>query len=140
MRNLPIGFIDYKKAYDLVPHSWLKETLKIVGVADNIHRLLGQSMCNSKAVLTSNGYTLGQVSIQHGIFQGNSLFPFLFIIILISLSMTLNSTNYKCLLIIFYSWMTLSCMVKQRELQSLVHTVRIISKDVGIEFVMDKCV
>ena len=26
-RNLDIGFIDYKKAYDMVPHSCLKETL-----------------------------------------------------------------------------------------------------------------
>ena len=27
-------------------HSWLKETLKTVRVADNICRLLGQNMCN----------------------------------------------------------------------------------------------
>ena len=97
-RNLSIGFIDYKKAYDIMPHSWLKETLKMVGVADNIHRLLGQSMCNWKTVLTSNGDTLGEVSIQRGIFQGDSLSPLLFIIILIPLSMTLNSTNYGYLL------------------------------------------
>ena len=45
-RNLAIGFIGYKKTYEVVPHSWLKETLKMVRVADNICRLLGQSMCN----------------------------------------------------------------------------------------------
>ena len=52
----------------MVPHSWLKEKLKMVGVADNIHQLLGQSMRNWKTVFTSNGDTLGEVSIQRGIF------------------------------------------------------------------------
>ena len=53
-KNLATRFIDYKKAYFMVPHSWSKETLKMVGVAD-IPRLLGQNTCNSKTVLTSNG-------------------------------------------------------------------------------------
>ena len=58
--------------------------------------------------------------------------------------MTLNSTNYRCLLskkipiIIYYSWMTLNCMLKQHELQSLVHTFRIILKYIGMKFEMDK--
>ena len=54
-RNLAIGFIDYKNTFDMVFYSWLKKTLKMVGVADNIHPLLGQSMRNWKRVLTSNG-------------------------------------------------------------------------------------
>ena len=82
----------------MVFHSWLKETLKMVGVADNIHPLFGQSMRNWKAVLTSNGDTLGEVSIQREKFQGDSLSSLLFIIILILLSMTFNSINYGYLL------------------------------------------
>ena len=82
----------------MVPHSWLKETLKMVGVADNICRLLGQSIRNWKKALTSNRDTLGEVSIQRGIFQGD-LSPLLFIIILIPLRMTLNSTDYGYLLL-----------------------------------------
>ena len=45
-RYLAFGFIAYKKAYDMVPHSLLKETLKLLGVAGNIRRLLGQSTRN----------------------------------------------------------------------------------------------
>ena len=67
-RNLAIEFIDYRKAYDMMPHSWLKETLKMVAVADNICRLLSHSTRNWKAVLTSNRDTSGEVSIQRGIF------------------------------------------------------------------------
>ena len=59
-RNLDIiRFIDNKKAYDMVPHSWLKQTSKIVGVADKIWRLLSQNMYNWKAVLALNGDALG---------------------------------------------------------------------------------
>ena len=68
-KNLAIIFIDYKKAYDMVPHSCLKETQKPVGVADNICRLFSQSMCNWKTVLTSNGDILDEIFIQCGIFQ-----------------------------------------------------------------------
>ena len=45
LKILVIGFRDYKKAYDKVSCSWLKETLKTVGVAD-IPRLLHQSIYN----------------------------------------------------------------------------------------------
>ena len=77
----------------MLPYSWLKETLKMIGVAGNIRRLLGQSIQNWKTVFTLNGDTSSEVCIQCGIFQGDSLSPMLFIIILIALSMTLNSTN-----------------------------------------------
>ena len=82
------------EAYDMMPHSWLKETIKIGGMAGKIFWLLDQSMRNWKRLLTSNGDTLGEVSIQLGIFQGDSFSALLFIIILMLLSMTLNDTNY----------------------------------------------
>ena len=31
-----MGWIDYKKAYDMVPHLWIKECLDLLGVAENI--------------------------------------------------------------------------------------------------------
>ena len=124
----------------MVPHSWLKETLKTVGVADNIRRLLGQSMRNWKIVLTLN-----EVSIQRGIFQRDSLSPLLFNIILIHLSMTLNSTNYSYPLsketpinhLLFMDDLKLYGKTK-RELLSLIHTVRIILQDISTEFGMGK--
>ena len=44
-------------------------------MADNTRRLLGQSMRNWKTVLTSKGDTLGEVSIQRGLFQVELLSP-----------------------------------------------------------------
>ena len=103
-------------------------------------------MRNWKRVLTSNVDTLGEISIQRGKFQRDSLSPLLFIIILMLLSMTLNKTNYGYLLSIetpinhllfiddlkFYD-------KTERELQSLVHTVQTISKYIGLEFGMKRC-
>ena len=43
-KNLAMALIDYKKAYDMVPHSWIKECLDLFGVAENIRTLLVNSM------------------------------------------------------------------------------------------------
>ena len=86
------------EAYDMMLHSWLKETLKIGVMAGKMLWLLDQSMRNWKRLLTSNGDTLGEVSIQRGIFKGVSFSALLFIIILMLLSMTLNNINYGYLL------------------------------------------
>ena len=39
-----MAWIDYKKACDVVPHSWIIEGLDLFGVAENIKSLLVNSM------------------------------------------------------------------------------------------------
>lgn len=36
--------IDFKKAYDMIPHSWIDGSLQIFGVADNITKVLMHNM------------------------------------------------------------------------------------------------
>ena len=43
-KNLPIAWIDYKKAYDMVPDLWIIECLDLFGLAENIKSLLANSM------------------------------------------------------------------------------------------------
>ena len=43
-KNLAMARIDYKKAYDMVPHSWIIECLDLFGVAEDIKSLLANSM------------------------------------------------------------------------------------------------
>ena len=52
-KNLAKAWIDYKKAYDMVPHSWIMECLDLFGVAENIKRLLVDSMEKWKVMLCS---------------------------------------------------------------------------------------
>ena len=39
-RNLGMVWIVYKKAYDMVPHSWILESFELVEMSDNISNLL----------------------------------------------------------------------------------------------------
>ena len=43
-KNLAMAWINYKKAYDTVPHSWFIECLHLFGVAENIKSLLVKHM------------------------------------------------------------------------------------------------
>ena len=49
--NLAMAWIDYRKAYDFVPHSWILECLDMLGIADNVRRFLEKSMKKWKLLL-----------------------------------------------------------------------------------------
>ena len=74
----------------MVPHSWILKCLEMVGAAKNIISTISNSMVNWKTVLTSGGTVLGQVDIKRGIFQGDSLSPLLFIVIMLPLTLVLR--------------------------------------------------
>ena len=80
-----MAWIDYKKAYDMVPYSWIKEYLDLFGVAENIKSLLVNSMEKWKVMLCSRIFELGEVEIKQGIFQGDPLSPLVFVLALIPL-------------------------------------------------------
>ena len=42
--GLSMVWIDYQKAYDMVPYSWIKNSTEMCGVADNISHFLSKSM------------------------------------------------------------------------------------------------
>ena len=42
--NLAMAWIDYRKAYDMVPHSWIVECLDMFGIAENVKKFLIDSM------------------------------------------------------------------------------------------------
>ena len=90
LTNSPMAWIDYKKACDVVPHSWILKCLEMVGGAKNIINVIGNSMVNCKTVLTSERTDLGEVDIKRGIFQGDSLSPLLSILIMLPLTLVLQ--------------------------------------------------
>ena len=90
MTNLSMAWIDYKKAYDMVPHSWILKCLEMLRGAKGMITVISNSMVNWKTVLTSGGTDLGQVDIRRGIFQGDSLSPLLFFLIMLPLTLVLR--------------------------------------------------
>ena len=62
----------------------------MLGVAGNVRELLEGSMGKWRTELPAGGEVLGTVDIKRGIFQGDSLSPPLFVMVMIPLSMILN--------------------------------------------------
>ena len=67
-KNLAMAWIYYKKAYDMVPHSWIIECLDFFGVAENITSLLVNSMEKWNVMLCSGNSGLGEVRYFSGRF------------------------------------------------------------------------
>ena len=63
------------------------------GVAENIKSLLVNSMEKWKVMLCSGNSELDEVEIKRGIFQGDSLFPLVLVLVLIPLSLTLRKAK-----------------------------------------------
>ena len=93
--NLSMAKADYKKAYDMVPHSWIITTIEMVGFADNFIGLIKQSMNKWKANLDADGKLLGSVTIRRGIFPGDWFSPLLFVIALLPLTDILRETGME---------------------------------------------
>ena len=147
LTNLSMAWIDYKKAYDMVPHSWILKCLEMVGGAKNMITVISNSMVNWKTVLTSEGTDLGQVDIRRGIFQGDSLSPLLFVLIMLPLTLVLRKVRagYRFSKemkpvnhLLFMDDLKLYGANKD-QLDSLVQVVRIFSQDIRMSFGLDKC-
>ena len=67
--NLGMVWIDYKKAYDMVPNCWILESLELVQVSDNILEFVKRSMANWQIEFTSCRESLVKVNIRRGIFR-----------------------------------------------------------------------
>ncbi|XP_075975709.1 uncharacterized protein LOC142976307 [Anticarsia gemmatalis] len=95
--NLFSMYIDYKKAYDSVPHTWLVQVLEIYKIHPTIVTFLKTIMTQWSTVLkltTSNESIETQpIHIQRGIFQGDALSPLWFCLALNPLSNILNATT-----------------------------------------------
>ena len=147
LTNLSMAWIHYKKAYDMVPHSRILKCLEMVGVAKNMISIISNSMMNWKTVLTSGGMALGQVDIRRGIFQGDSLSPLLFIVIMLLLTLVLRKirAGYKLAKdmkpinhLLFMDDLNLYGASKD-QLVSLVQLVRIFSQEIKMSFGLDRC-
>ena len=90
---------------------------------------------------------LGEVDIKRDIFQGDSLSLLVFVLALILLNLIsrkakavyeLSESKLKTNHILFMDDLKLYSR-NEKELDSLVHAIRIFSKDVGMEFGIEKC-
>ena len=56
--------INFLKAYDMVPHSWVIESLNMMVIAKNVVYYFGKKMKSWRVELTSSFETLGEVPVK----------------------------------------------------------------------------
>ena len=93
--NLNMTWIDFRKAYDMIPHSWMIKSLELVGAAKNIVNLLKETMEKWKTNLICSNTHLGAVKINCGIFQDESLSLLLFAVSLLPLTLVLRKMKQR---------------------------------------------
>ena len=140
--NLSMVWIYYRKAYDLLLHSWVNECVEMFGTAENLRTFLQKSMQQWMLSLVANGEDLGEVNVKRGIFQGDSLSPLLFVLSMVSLSLILKKVNscykwgkkkYKSDHLLFMDDLKLYAK-SEKQTNTLVRTVHLLSTSIGMEF------
>ena len=146
-KNLAMGWIDYRKAFEMVPHSWILECLHILGVNHTLVSFLEKTMKDWRVELTCGNQHLGEVKIKRGIFQGDALSLLLFVTTLIPLTSVLKTTKHsyefaknreKINHLLYMDDLKLYAK-NEKELDSLIQQVRVFSKDMGMDFGIEKC-
>lgn len=152
-RNVAIAWLDYQKAFDSVPHSYLLEVLEIYKVDRKIISFLQLCMKSWRTKLIAN---LGQsqiqtdpIRIESGIFQGDSLSPTWFIMCLNPLSKLLASSNLGYKLKTQSNFQKLSHLLyvddaklyaeNEQDLSKLLNIAKTFSDDIKMNFGYDKC-
>jgi hypothetical protein len=149
-RNISLAWIDYQKAFDSVPHSWLLEVLKIYKIDIKIYNFLKHCMnlWTTNLQLTMKGFDLvsEDVQIKRGIFQGDTLSPIWFCLAINPLSRLLNQNDYGYKLNKQHNISHLLYMddlkiyaKNEHELSSLLETTAIFSNDIQMKFGLNKC-
>lgn len=152
-RNLSMTYIDYKKAFDSIPHSFLIEILQIYKIDNNLIEMIKAAMETSSTtlILTDGKKMLNtrSIRIRRGIYQRDSLSALWFCIGINPLSQTLNDTAYdfkiksqsqehviKHLLYMDEIKLYGSC---KEQMEKFVNITEKYSSDIQMEFGLNKC-
>lgn len=150
LKNISIGWIDYQKAFDIEPHSWLVELLRIYKVDNQVIHLFQHLMNSWRTTLSVKGagysYRTKEVCIKRGIFQGDDWSPKWFCLALNPLSNILNRSNYgyklddqaKLTHLIYIDDLKLFAR-GAAQLEGELELVRSFSADIKMKFGLDKC-
>ncbi|XP_044748928.1 uncharacterized protein LOC123309723 [Coccinella septempunctata] len=151
-RNISMAWVDYQKAFDSVPHTWLIKTLQLYGISRPIINLLEHLMKTWRTQLVVNtkqeNYKTAVIRIRRGIFQGDTLSPLWFCLALNPLSRLLKNQIYGYILQKarnikinhqFYVDDLKLYAANEEQLKKQLRIVAAFSKDIGMELGIDKC-
>ena len=150
-KSLSIAWIDYRKAFDTVPHSWIIKVMQMYKINRRIIEFTEQAMKKWTTSLTAcikgERIAYGKIEFKRGIFQGDSLSPLLFCMALFPISKLLNKTQTGHQMqkgetkINHLLYMDDLKLIGQddEELVTQIKTTKQFSDDIKMEFGLDKC-
>ena len=125
-----MSWIDYRKTHDMVLQS-----LKLYKVLSELKIFIEKTMQNLKVELAPGGRSLVEVKIRRGIFQGDALSPLLFVIAMIPLNHILRKCTSGYKLTKLQEKINYLMFAKdEKQLKTLIQTVKIYTQDIGMEF------
>ena len=92
-KNLAMAWIGYKKAYEMVPQSWIINSLKMYKISDDVLNFIEKTMKTWRVELTAGKRSLAEAKTQRGIFEGDALSPLLFMITMMPLNHILKKST-----------------------------------------------
>ena len=153
-KHLSIAWIDYKKAFDSIPHTWLIKSLQMHGFDEVTTNFFKTSITKwrTKLHLSSKESELfsDEIKINSGIFQGDCTSGIHFIICMLPLTFLLNRSNLgyyvgkgkhsekKINHLIFMDDLKLYAS-NDNQLETLINITKIFSDDICMSFGLDKC-
>ena len=147
--NLSVAWVDYKKAYDRVPHDWLLHVLDTIRVPAPLRQCIARLLPRWRLQFElGRGRNAVKVNLvfRHGLFQGNSLSPLLYCLSIVPLSHALRRTKgVGCGTVgnrVTHSFFMNDLKVYatgERALKVALSTVDRISQAVGMELGLKKC-
>ncbi|XP_044760181.1 uncharacterized protein LOC123317642 [Coccinella septempunctata] len=152
LRNISVAWIDYRKAFDSVPHTWLLKVLKMHGVHEKlIHllRFLMQTWRTSLLIRTGDGMKQSRsIKIRRGVFQGDTLSAIWFCMAINPLSALLRNTEYGYVIdkqrsirinhSLYIDDLKLYG-ANFEQIKRLLEIVSLFSESIGMSFGVDKC-
>ena len=121
--------------------------LKRYKISDEVIKFIEKNMKTWRVELTAGGRSLVEANVQRGIFQGDALLPLLFIIAMMPLNQILRkcTAGYKLsrsqekINHLMYMDDIKLFAKNEKELETLLHAVRIYNQNIGMEFGIEKC-
>ena len=141
-KNLAMTWIDNIKTYDMLLQSWIINCQKMYKTSNKVIKIIEKTMETCRVELFAGGKN------PERIFQGVALSTLLFAITMITLNYILRkctTSGYKLTKLqekinhLMYMDDIKLFAKNERELETLIQTVRIYSQDIGMEFGIEKC-
>ena len=132
----------------MVPQSWIQHCLKLYKISYEVINFIEKTMETWRVELTAGGRSIAETKIQSRIFQGDALSPLLFIIAMMPLNYILRKcvagykptwSQEKINHLMYMDDIKLFAKKFKKELETLIHTVRIYNQDIEMEFSIEKC-